>query len=338
MASEAGVLPIPEEKIVKKWRLQAGQDCPLDVERGRIVDDKELKETLPRRSLTASGSSASASGSTTWRAKNSSRTLGGVPARSPSRRSAIQEDLKFLMLPMATAGEEAIAPWATTRRWRCCRARTRPCTTTSSSCLPGDQSADRPDREDLVMSLVSFIGPSRTCSASTRSILRSGSRSASRAGFYEMDKIRHIDRNTEGKFRSFELDITYPVVWGTRRSRRAWRASPPRPRTRFAPATASSSSPTGPGPRQCRDSRAARALGGAPAPGGQRPAHQRGAVVETGSAREVHHFALLAGYGAEAIHPYSRSSPCCICKACCPRASTAARRSGTSSRPSARAC
>ena len=29
-----------------------------------------------------------------------------------------------------------------------------------------------------------------------------------------------------------------------------------------------------------------------------------GLVVETGSAREVHHFALLAGYGAEAIHPY----------------------------------
>jgi hypothetical protein len=29
-----------------------------------------------------------------------------------------------------------------------------------------------------------------------------------------------------------------------------------------------------------------------------------GLVVETGSAREVHHFALLAGYGAEAVHPY----------------------------------
>ena len=29
-----------------------------------------------------------------------------------------------------------------------------------------------------------------------------------------------------------------------------------------------------------------------------------GLVVETGSAREVHHFAVLAGYGAEAVHPY----------------------------------
>src|SRR6185436_15116196 len=29
-----------------------------------------------------------------------------------------------------------------------------------------------------------------------------------------------------------------------------------------------------------------------------------GLVVETGSAREVHHFALLGGYGAEAVHPY----------------------------------
>src|SRR5213595_2276333 len=43
MASESGVLPIPENQIVKKWRLQPGKMFLIDLEQGRIVDDEELK-------------------------------------------------------------------------------------------------------------------------------------------------------------------------------------------------------------------------------------------------------------------------------------------------------
>src|ERR1043165_935209 len=43
MASDSGVLPIPENKIVKKWRLQPGRMFLIDLEQGRIVDDEELK-------------------------------------------------------------------------------------------------------------------------------------------------------------------------------------------------------------------------------------------------------------------------------------------------------
>ena len=46
MASEAGVLPIPDEKIVRKWRLQPGKMLLIDLEQGRIVEDEELKRTL----------------------------------------------------------------------------------------------------------------------------------------------------------------------------------------------------------------------------------------------------------------------------------------------------
>ena len=46
MASEAGCLPVAEERIVKKWRLQPGKMFLVDLEKGRIIDDKELKETL----------------------------------------------------------------------------------------------------------------------------------------------------------------------------------------------------------------------------------------------------------------------------------------------------
>jgi glutamate synthase (NADPH/NADH) large chain len=55
MASEAGVLPIPEERIVKKWRLQPGKMFLIDLDQGRIIDDAELKDTLSRPSLTRTG-------------------------------------------------------------------------------------------------------------------------------------------------------------------------------------------------------------------------------------------------------------------------------------------
>src|SRR5579862_6093855 len=49
MASEAGVLPIPEERIVKKWRLQPGKMLLIDLEEGRIISDDEVKNQLARK-------------------------------------------------------------------------------------------------------------------------------------------------------------------------------------------------------------------------------------------------------------------------------------------------
>ena len=46
MSSEMGVLDIPQEKIVKKWRLQPGKMLLIDIEHGRIVSDEELKRDL----------------------------------------------------------------------------------------------------------------------------------------------------------------------------------------------------------------------------------------------------------------------------------------------------
>jgi len=46
MSSEAGVLKIPEENIVKKWRLQPGKMLLIDLEKGCIVSDEELKAEL----------------------------------------------------------------------------------------------------------------------------------------------------------------------------------------------------------------------------------------------------------------------------------------------------
>src|SRR5258706_3245108 len=46
MASECGVLPVPEEKIVRKWRLQPGKMLLIDLEEGRIIEDGEIKRQL----------------------------------------------------------------------------------------------------------------------------------------------------------------------------------------------------------------------------------------------------------------------------------------------------
>src|SRR3990167_5303105 len=72
-----------------------------------------------------------------------------------------------------------------------------------------------PIREELVTSLVSFIGPKPNLLGidEMNPPLRLEV-SQPVLDFYEMEKIRHIERYTGGKFRSLELDITYPVAWG----------------------------------------------------------------------------------------------------------------------------
>jgi len=75
MASEAGVLDIPEKKIVKKWRLQPGKMFLIDFEQGRIIDDAELKASL-----------ADAKPYATWLA-NTQFILEDLPGKEPVRAS-----------------------------------------------------------------------------------------------------------------------------------------------------------------------------------------------------------------------------------------------------------
>ncbi|UCE32152.1 MAG: glutamate synthase subunit alpha, partial [Burkholderiales bacterium] len=109
MASEAGVLPIPESRIVKKWRLQPGKMFLIDTVAGRIIDDKELKDAL-----------ANARPYREWieRIRIKLADVMGEPveleAAAPDlldRQQAFgytQEDIKFLMAPMAINGEEPV--------------------------------------------------------------------------------------------------------------------------------------------------------------------------------------------------------------------------------------
>ncbi len=124
-------------------------------------------------------------------------------------------------------------------------------------------------------------------------------------GFDDMARLRGISLHTGGKFKSYELNICYPLAWG----RMAWKPAWPRCAPRAVDAVKSGHNILIVSDRSVGPDRVA-----IPALLATSTVHRHlvskglrastGLVVETGSARETHHFALLAGYGAEAIHPY----------------------------------
>jgi glutamate synthase domain-containing protein 2/glutamate synthase domain-containing protein 1/glutamate synthase domain-containing protein 3 len=308
MGSECGCLPVPEEKVVKKWRLQPGKMFLVDLEKGRIIDDKELKESL-----------AGARPYPEWIERIRVKLDEVETEKTPPLKSSValldrqqafaytQEDIKFIMAPMAQNGEEPVGSMG------------------NDSPLAVLSNKDRtlyhyfkqlfaqvtnppidPIREELVTSLVSFIGPKPNLLGidEMNPPLRLEV-SQPVLDFFEMEKIRHIERYTGGKFRSLELDITYPLAWG----KDAVEA-----RLASLCAQAEDAVRGGYSIIIISDRLIERERVAIPALLALSAIHQHlvykglrtsaGLVVETGSAREVHHFALLGGYGAEAVHPY----------------------------------
>ncbi|MBL8539630.1 MAG: glutamate synthase subunit alpha [Betaproteobacteria bacterium] len=308
MASETGVLPIAEERIVKKWRLQPGKMFMVDLEAGRIIDDKELKDAL-----------SSAKPYREWIDRIRIK-LDDLPAPAEPREESTtplldrqqafgytQEDLKYILGPMARDGEEGIGSMGNDSPLAVLSDKNKPLYSYFKQLFAQVTNPPiDPIREDLVMSLVSFIGPKPNLLGvdETNPPLRFEV-SQPVLNFDQMQTIRHISRYTRGKFRSCEIDITYPVAWGSRAIE-----------ARLASLCAQAEDMVRSGCQilivSDRNVNAERVA--IPALLGLSAIHQHlvdkglrtsaGLVVETGSAREVHHFALLAGYGAEAVHPY----------------------------------
>ena len=308
MGSECGCLPVPEERIVKKWRLQPGRMFLVDLEKGRIVDDKELKDTL-----------AAAKPYREWieriRVKlDDVESDRAQPERSPvallDRQQAFaytQEDIKFLMTPMAVNGEEPVGSMGNDSPLAVLSDKNKPLYNYFKQLFAQVTNPPiDPIREELVMSLVSFIGPKPNLLGidETNPPIRLEV-SQPVLDFFEMEKIRHIERYTEGKFRCCELDVCYPVAWG----KEAIEA-----RLASLRAQAEDAVRAGYSIIIISDRKIDRDHVAIPALLALSAVHQHlvvkglrtsaGLVVETGSAREVHHFALLAAYGAEALHPY----------------------------------
>jgi glutamate synthase (NADPH/NADH) large chain len=173
MGSESGVLPVPESKIVRKWRLQPGKMFLIDLEQGRMINDEELKSGL-----------ANTKPYKQWienlRIKLDDVNVEGQSSAAPAsavslldRQQAFgfsQEDIKFLMAPMAINGEEGIGSMGNDSPLAVLSSKNKPLYNYFKQLFAQVTNPPiDPIREAIVMSLVSFIGPKPTCSTSTRS-------------------------------------------------------------------------------------------------------------------------------------------------------------------------
>jgi glutamate synthase (NADPH/NADH) large chain len=307
MASESGVLPIPESKIIKKWRLQPGKMFLIDLDTGRIIDDKELKDTY-----------SNAKPYKQWIASVRIK-LGELRQEEEEKRSSVslldrqqafgytQEDLKFLMSPMATLAEEATGSMGNDSPLAVMSNKNKTLYHYFKQLFAQVTNPPiDPIREAMVMSLVSFIGPKPNL-LDTNNINPPMRLEVSQPilDFTDIARLRNISGHTSGKFKSHELNICYPVAWG-KEGIEASLAS--------LCAKAVDAINSGRNILIISDRNMSAEQVAVPALLATSAIHQHlvskgmrtsaGLVVETGSARETHHFALLAGYGAEAIHPY----------------------------------
>src|SRR5689334_9956667 len=307
MSSEMGVLDIPQEKIVKKWRLQPGKMLLVDIEHGRIVSDDELKRDLAGQRPYQD-----------WLDRTQIR-LEDIPTpweiptpdvdKLLDRQQAFgytQEDLKLLLTPMASAGEEAIGSMGDDTPVAVLSNRAKPLYAYFRQLFAQVTNPPiDPIREQLVMSLVSFIGPRPNLLSpdSTEPVMRLEV-SQPILTFEDMEKLRRASTFTQGHFKSDVLSMCYPADWGVPGMEPALAqlcadaVDAVKKGTNIIILTDRDLSPSQvPIPALLATAAVHHHLVRA----GLRT--RCGLVVETGSAREVHHFACLAGFGAEAIHP-----------------------------------
>ncbi|EFO31433.1 ferredoxin-dependent glutamate synthase 1 [Roseibium sp. TrichSKD4] len=308
MSSEVGVLPVEEEKIIQKWRLQPGRMLLLDLEQGRIISDDEIKRDL---------STANPYKDWLHRSQIVLEDMPGVRGRAPvagesllDRQQAFgysQEDIKLLMQPMATIGQEAIGSMGTDTPLSALSDKSKPLYTYfKQNFAQVTNPPIDPIREELVMSLVSFIGPRpnifdlKGASTSKRLEVRQPILTNE-----DLEKIRAIGDIGDNQFSAKTLDITYNSEKGAGGMEGALERLCER---------AEKAVRDGDNIIILSDRMISRNRIAIPALLATAAVHHHlirkglrtsvGLVVETGEAREVHHFCVLAGYGAEAINPY----------------------------------
>src|SRR5450432_2460778 len=163
MASEAGVLDIAPEQVKSKGRLQPGKMFLVDTVEGRIISDKEIKKTLAARQPYAD-----------W-VRDNQITIDQLPdparMHHPDSETLLRrqrafgysdEDLRMILGPMATKGEEPIGSMGTDTPLACLSDRPQPLFNYFKQLFAQVTNPPiDPIREEMVMSLISYIGSER---------------------------------------------------------------------------------------------------------------------------------------------------------------------------------
>ena len=310
MASESGVLPIKEDNIIRKWRLQPGKMLLIDFAEGRIIEDEELKAKLAADEPYEEWLKAAQ-----YKLKDLETVdpdMAEVPVETVSlldRQQAFgytQEDVSKFLEPMAALGEDPIGSMGTDTPIAVLSARSR---------LLYDYFKQNfaqvtnppidPIREELVMSLVSMIGPRPNLLGHVAGSHKRLEVDQPILTNEDLAKIRSVEATLDGAFRTHTIDITWDAATGAEGLEAAIKDM-------CAAATDAvlddknililSDRAQGPDRIAMPALLATAAVHHKLVKQGLRM--QTGLVVETGEAREVHHFCVLAGYGAEAINPY----------------------------------
>jgi glutamate synthase (NADPH/NADH) large chain len=308
MASEMGVLPIAEKDIVAKWRLQPGKMLLVDLEEGRLIPDEEIKATLARSNPYHE-----------WLQRTQIILEDLPPAKSQlalsnlsllDRQQAFgytQEDIKILMTPMASTSDEPVGSMGNDTPISALSDRPKPLFTYfKQNFAQVTNPPIDPIREELVMSLVSIIGPrpnlfdleglSHLKRLEVRQPILTNT---------DLEKIRWISEVGDPHFKSVTLHAVWPAEHGAAGMRPA-----------IAELCRAAEEAVRDGVNIIIISDRAASAERIPIPSllACAAVHHHlirkglrtsvGLVVESGEPREVHHFSCLAGYGAEAINPY----------------------------------
>ena len=216
LASEAGTLPVPEERIVKKWRLQPGKMLLIDMAEGRIISDQEVKSQL-----------AGSHPYREWldRTQLILEDLKPVEPRALRRDVSLldrqqafgytTEDTKILMSPMATTGQEAIGSMGTDTPISAMSTKSKLLYTYfKQNFAQVTNPPIDPIREELVMSLVSMIGPRPNLlgrQAGTHLRLEVDQPILTNE---DVARIRSAEAQLDGAFRTETIDMTWDAAAG----------------------------------------------------------------------------------------------------------------------------
>jgi glutamate synthase (NADPH) large chain len=304
MASETGVLPIKPENVKFKGRLQPGRMLLVDLEQKRIVPDEEIKRNLAGRQTYGE-----------W-LKQNQMTLDKLP--SPSRvhgtdfETLVQrqrafgytdEDIRALMTPMAINGEEAIGSMGTDTPLACLSDKPQPLFNYFKQLFAQVTNPPiDPIREELVMSLTSYIGTERNILDETPQHCHTLKLEHPILTNWDLEKLRRVSTSD---LLATTLPALYRIDGGEQELERALDSLCKR--ASFAIKSGYSllilsdrnvDNESGPIPSLL----ALTAVHNHLIREGSRT--QVALIVESGEPREVQHFCLLIGYGASAVNPY----------------------------------
>ena len=302
MASEVGVLDIPPEEISVSGRLEPGKLFFIDTKLGRIIDDVETKGTIAARNRYGE-----------W-LKKELVNLDSLPYPGKAikeKRNTLtdlktfgytREELKVIIKPMAENGAEPVGSMGNDTPHAVLSSRPQLLYTYFKQLFAQVTNPPiDPIREELVMSLESYIGPEKNILEETEEHCHRLCVKHPVLTDKELSKIRHIKANG---FRTKTISLLFDVVKEKDLARVIDRICAEAERAIKSGYTFIILSDRG----------LSKEKGSVPALLATGAVHQHlvkeamrtqiGIVVESAEPREVHHFALLFGYGADCINPY----------------------------------